>query len=81
MFLLLLALWFVSLLGIVLAKLRGSDVTTPIFRTITLAAAAPLLYMLFIIANWLYSRRSFARNVVWKRKIRFGRQRHGYEAI
>ena len=79
MFLLLLALWYVSLLGIVLSKMRRGQLALFAFRMTALVGMAPSLYMLFISARWIFSRRRFATDFF--SRIKRSIWRRGYERL
>ena len=71
---LLLAVWYMSALGIVISKVKGSPI--PMLPTIFLAGVAPPLYMSLTTVRWMLRHRRFAREVVW----RF-RRRRNYERL
>ena len=77
LFVLLLGLWYVTILGVNHSAIRQPDLVY-VFAACTFAVALlPLFYMSVIVLHWLYSHRKFGRDLLEK----YHAWRRGYEIL
>ena len=63
-FLLLLAMWCVSVSGLVLAEMKDSKMVYLYITTAVITAFIPLVYKSVIILRWLHGRRNFGLELI-----------------